>query len=59
MFIPFMSSTGWQAVFRRVVEWRRKMLACHELMTLGEHDPDLPISKTEAQLEVHKCCWQA
>jgi uncharacterized protein YjiS (DUF1127 family) len=60
MSIPFINRAGWQAIFRRVVEWRRR----NELMMLSdqmlsEHDSDLSFSRAEARLEVQKWCWQA
>jgi uncharacterized protein YjiS (DUF1127 family) len=64
MSIPVINRAGWQTISRRVVEWRRRIGTRNELMTLSDlmlsdHDPDLPFSRAEAQLEVQKWCWQA
>jgi hypothetical protein len=39
MFAPFTHHEGWQAIFRRVIQQQQKV-APHNLMTLGDHDPD-------------------
>jgi len=64
MSIPVINRAGWQAISRRVVEWRRRIGTRNELMILSDlmlsdRDPDLPFSRAEAQLEVQKWCWQA
>ena len=59
MSVPFINRAGWQAIFRRVVEWRRRVRTRNELMMFRDHDPDLPFSRTEARLEVQKWSWQA
>jgi hypothetical protein len=59
MFIPFIDIVGWQAISRRVVEWKRTIPICNELVMPSEHDPDLPFTRAEAQLEVQKWSWQA
>lgn len=59
MSVPFINRAGWQAIFRRVVEWRRRVRTRNELMVLRDHDPDLPFSRAEARLEVQKWSWQA
>jgi len=59
MSIPFINRAGWQAIYRRVVEWQRRIGTRNELMMLSGHDPDLPFSRTEVGLEVQKWCWQA
>ena len=59
MPIPPVQRAGWQAIYRRVVEWQRRTRIDSELSDqVYEHDSDLPISKAEAQLEVQKWWWQ-
>jgi len=61
MPIPPVQRAGWQAIYRRVVEWQRRTRIDSELSDQvydHEHDSDLPISKAEAQLEVQKWWWQ-
>jgi len=59
MPIPPVKRAGWQAIYRRVVEWQRRTRIDSELSDqVYEHDSDLPISKAEAQLEVQKWWWQ-
>lgn len=62
MPVPPVNHTGWQAIYRRVVEWQRRIRTDNELMMLSDHDndhdSDLPFSRAEAQLEVQKWWWQ-
>jgi len=58
MPIPVINRAGWQAIYRRVVEWQRKIGACNGLMVLSDHDPDLPFSRAEAGLAIQKSSWQ-
>ena len=64
MYTPPVNCVGWQTIYRRVVEWRRRTHTENELAVLNEHnhnfdhDSDLPFSRAEAQLEIQKWWWQ-
>jgi hypothetical protein len=62
MSVPFKEGAGWQTIYRRVVEWQRTIHMRDEVMMFSDHDddhdPDLPFSRAEAQLEVQKWWWQ-
>jgi hypothetical protein len=67
MFASFVCSAGWQTINRRMVEWQPSggpalIAACDhdpDLPFISGHDPDRPIDKAAAELEVQKWCWQA
>jgi hypothetical protein len=60
MSVPFKEGAGWQTIYRRVVEWQRIIRMRDEVMMFSDddHDPDLPFSRVEAELEVQKWWWQ-
>ena len=67
LFTSFVYNSGWQAINRRTLEWQRSMDGA--LIRAGDHhpdlpfisgyDPDRPIPRAAAQLDVLKWSWLA